>query len=151
MSNYDLNQVQNLINNLSDEDKLQLSDGHSTFDDLYAHRNVLWIRYLEMIRLKYELRDTMLSYLSEELLEEAKKIDVDRIKIYKCKKHHDGTSKNNWFISMLITGDNKQISYFLPMSCWNVTPGEEYDVCPVNWDGHTIDDTLEILNKGYAV
>lgn len=64
---------------------------------------------------------------------------------WKSRKHHDGSQWQGWFIAGVDLGD-KQVTYHLPESMWNLCPGRILEQAP-EWDGHTSYDTLERLRR----
>lgn len=101
-----------------------ISDGYHTFDELYQHRNILYLNLLYYLQ----------SY---------------NYNCWKSKYHYDGSSFNGWFIvgiNLSQEGEDKQISYHLPMNMWNLTSFlTEEEKAPYPWDGHTSDDVLNRL------
>lgn len=94
------------------------SDGFHTFEELYAHRNTLFVALMRA--------HPRISWIAE--------------------KHSDGTSYRGWFLAgmTLPTGD---ITYHLPDSLWELTKSFVHDVREYapEWDGHTSDDVLRRL------
>lgn len=121
------------INNLIKDHKIPtglISDGYHTFDELYEHRIILFIKLCELINSNFKH-----SY---------PKIHSS---VWKSKKHSDDTSWEGWFIMGIGKEKNKQITYHLPMKYWKDTDfAEELDKAP-EWDKHTSDDVLERLLK----
>lgn len=97
-----------------------VSDGYHTFDELYEHRNLLFIALMKS--------NPKLSW--------------------RANNHHDGTNYEGWFIAgmHLPTGD---ISYHLPNSMWELLDysGVETTNKAPEWDGHTSQDVVERLRK----
>lgn len=96
----------------------KLSDGYHTFDELYGHRNFLFVTVLK-------------SYPDA---------------AWKAKKHYDGTIYGGYFIAGLSTpyGD---ITYHLPNELWDVLePIVTLDRAH-EWDGYTSDDVLKRLRR----
>lgn len=95
--------------------------------DLYDHRNNLFIALCKTI---YD-GSTML----------------DPIRSYRSKKHSDGSKiEKGWFILGLWINKNQNITYHLPIKHW-----KECSFCVTlpkgEWDGHTSKDVLERLKK----
>lgn len=108
-----------------------ISDGYHTFGELYDHR----------IALFRVLGDLIISAI------ESMEIPNDQDKVWKSKLHHDGTSYEGWFIAGLSAPAGKQISYHIPMKCWDEFKNFfERERAP-EWDGHTPADVLERLKK----
>ena len=95
-----------------------VSDGFHTFDELYLHRDLL---FLNLMRL-----NTKEAWVS--------------------RANSDGSVIDGWFLAglELPTG---QISYHMPDDLWEVArrySAVEHETAP--WDGHTAEDTLTRLN-----
>lgn len=101
------------------EDKGNISDGYHTFNELYEHRNNLFIALMK----------------SHPTIS------------WRANNHSDGTMyPGGWFVAgmHLPTGD---ISYHLPTSMWELLDGKNIQTtnkAPV-WDGHTPKDTVARL------
>jgi hypothetical protein len=108
--------------NLKDiADKVEISDGYHTFDELYDHRITLFIALCAIERL---MTDTP---------------------VWKSKLHSDGTSFDGWFILGMFEEKGKQITYHLPMDRWDdCNFAMNRDKAP-EWDGHTPEDVLNRL------
>ncbi len=96
----------------------QVSDGYHTFDELYEHRNLLFVALMR-------------SYPAL---------------AWRARSHEDGAGFEGWFIAgmHLPTGDS---SYHLPESLWLMLDGRGItttDTAPA-WDGHTAKDVIERL------
>ena len=97
----------------------KISDGYHTFDELYEHRNLL---FLNLMR-------------------------CNSASAWVSRMHSDGSVIDGWFIAgiELPTG---QISYHLPAELWEVAcqySGTIHDRAP--WDGHTSNNVLERLRE----
>jgi hypothetical protein len=100
-----------------------ISDGYHTFGELYQHRIELYIA------------------LCKELNNNKKS------KIWKSKKHSDGSAWDGWFIMGIDKDNGEQITYHLPMDYWRKTSfAEELELAP-EFDGHTSDDVLYRISK----
>ena len=121
-------------------EEMKVSDGYHTFDELYEHRNLLFIAlckaiHTEALRL---WRPEKMDFVDYSMLEDT---------CWRSKLHYDGSSFNNWFILGIGKEPKTQISYHLPLSKWEETDfAETLDKAP-EWDGHTSDDVLERLIK----
>lgn len=114
----------------------ELSDGHHTFDELYEHRHLLFLAFLEA--LTDQPFDVFQPWMSE--------------------RHHGGGQFVGWFIAGVKIND-KQITYHLPMRLWDLAekigsaPGQTgiaiLDSAP-EWDGHTAADVLKRLENFIA-
>lgn len=109
----------------------EISDGYHTFNELYEHRNMLFIFFLNWI---FRM-DEMTPYWT-----------------WKSKTHSDGTSIEGWFVagfySILGTdkdGKGTQISYHLPMKYWDLVICDETH--KPEFDGHTSQDVIDRLSK----
>lgn len=101
-------------------DTSQVSDGYHTFDELYNHRNLLFIAAMKTY--------PQLSW--------------------RARFHHDGTGEAGWWIGgmHLPTGD---ISYHLPDRFWQLLDAvtiETRERAP-KWDGHTASEVLDRLRR----
>jgi len=68
------------------------------------------------------------------------------VKSYRSLKHNDGTMFDDMFIVVFYI-NGKQCSYHYPIRFW-----EFFDHCAIKekaeeWDGHTSDDVINILEK----
>ena len=114
---------------------MSVSDGYHTFDELYEHRNRLFLALVKMY-------DNYLTPLRCE------------VKCWKSKLHDDGTMFEDFFIlGMTITKPNPvfggtplkwDITYHLPIKYWNMANVIALEKAPP-WDGHTSQDVLERL------
>jgi hypothetical protein len=92
----------------------EVSDGYHTFNELYAHRTVLFIKLMNSH-----------SGIS-----------------WKSRKHEDGSMfEGDWFVAgmHLPTGD---VTYHLEGKYWDMAKVQELDFAPA-WDGHTAEDCLK--------
>lgn len=109
------------------EEDMQVSDTFHTMDELYDHRITLFIA---LGRHMHEL-------LGME--------NPGKFKMWRAKKHADGSIFDGWFIMGIGTEKGKQISYHLPLSRWDETEfAETLELAP-EWDGHTSQDVLDRL------
>lgn len=106
------------------ESKGEISDGYHTFNELYHHRNLLFINLM--------ISNPFVSW--------------------RAKIHHDGSMFDDSFIAgiNLSAGD---ITYHLPLDMWSLL-GDRFDIATLDkapeWDGHSPDDVLKRL-KGAAI
>ena len=102
-----------------------ISDGYHTFNELYEHRNLLFLLFLDWC-------------------------DPEDTKPWRAPKHYDGTFYDNWFIvGCELKG--KQVTYHLPIAFWdlcNFLP--THDAAPHPWDGHTSEDVIERLRSYFS-
>lgn len=106
-------------------------DGYHTFDELYNHRITL---FLALCRHRHVL-------LGME--------NPGKYKLWRSRKHADGSEWDGWFIMGIGTEPGKQITYHLPNDRWNeVQTGdiEDLERAP-EWDGHTSDDVIDRLKQ----
>lgn len=118
---------------IEQSDAGQISDGHHTFDDLYARRHALligWMNTLMMFKPAFEDIAKRMGGAADGLP-------------WKSRLHADGTSIAGWFIAGMEIGD-APITYHLPLSEWGLLHAEELERAP-EWDGHTSADVLERL------
>jgi hypothetical protein len=98
-------------------DMSSVSDGYHSFDELYEHRNLLWINLVKTLGVNSG---------------------------YRSRTHSDGSIIKGWFILGMST-DYGQITYHLPDRLWDLCDGiPELDRAP-EWDGHSSDDVLDRL------
>lgn len=106
---------------------IQADDGFHSFEDLYAHRIALYIQLCKQIQNQpYD--------------------DENKFGVWRSKIHGDGKpSYDGWFIMGIGKEKGKQISYHIPLVCWEDTEfAETLDKAP-EWDGHTPADVIERL------
>ena len=111
-----------------DIDTGKISDGYHTFDELYDHRIMLFIKLCEFI---------------SALKTESGKDDI----IWRSRKHSDGelVFGGNWFVMGINKKQGEQITYHIPISRWDETDFAETLECAPNFDGHTSADVLKRL------
>lgn len=116
----------------------QVSDGYHTFDELYEHRCLLFCLILKMIKLREDYP-----------LAPHGNAEIDS---WKSRKHHDGSTIDEWFIAGLTletskfdrVPNRKTITYHLPDRMWELVECEELETAP-QWDGHTSQEVLDRL------
>lgn len=107
--------------------KGKVSDGYHTFDELYEHRVILYIALCKQIlRQPYD--------------------DV-KYKVWRSKKHSDGSEFSGWFIMGIGKDRGEQITYHLPNSKWKQTEFAQTIEFAPNFDGHTSNDVLERITS----
>lgn len=114
-------------------DKMQVSDGYHTMDELYEHRISLFIALCKVINDWID---------SEGVLAERR--------TWRSKYHSDGElcfGTGTQFVMGTNDRDGKQISYHIPIERWNETEFAETLEKAPEWDGHTSADVLERLKK----
>lgn len=101
-------------------EKLVVSDGYHTIDELYDHRIRLYIALARKLINLYE--------------------------VWCSDLHSDGSKIDGWFLLGINTIKGKQITYHLPMSYWSeVSSFAKYLNQAPYFDGHTSEDVLERL------
>ena len=101
------------------KDPGKVSDGYHTFDELYHHRNLLFIHLLHSC--------------SEDA--------------FRSTKHSDGEDVwKGWFVAGLETPEG-QITYHLPATLWHLLDGIPTPEKAPKWDGHTSDDVAHRLTR----
>lgn len=98
-------------------------DGYHTFDELYEHRIVLFIKLCEH-----------LNFTGSQL-------------VWRSKLHHDGSQYDGWFIMGINSISGRQITYHLPLSHWEETNFAKTLDKAYKFDGHTSEDVLERLKQ----
>ena len=95
----------------------EVSDGNHSFDELYDHRNLLFLALLKVVKG---------GWYSE--------------------RHNDGSSLDGWFISGIELSEGEQISYHLPNKFLEVASLnlKHLEFAP-KWDGHKSSDVLSRL------
>lgn len=108
----------------------EISDGYHTFNELYQHRIVLFIKLCEYYKW---------SMVSDPM--------YDKNPIWRSQKHSDGTSYDGWFIMGINKEKGEQISYHIPIDKWDETDfADTLDKAP-EYDGHTSNDVIDRLLK----
>lgn len=109
------------------DEGMQVSDGYHTMDELYSHRNTLFIAMCRIIQSEHETP----SYKP----------------VWRSKLHSDGTMFEGMFVLGLMQIPGQQITYHLPLSDWKRTSfAQTLDAAP-EWDNHTPSDVIERLEK----
>jgi len=98
----------------------EISDGYHTFNELYAHRNHLFLALMKS--------NPRYAWISKE--------------------HEDGSKFDGWFIAglSLPTGD---VSYHMPLELWDLAVDSRAKVLERGrkWDGHTPTNVVQRLAK----
>lgn len=114
-------EINQLIQQLPEDQRDQVSDGYHTFNELYEHRCRLFIALCHTL---YTHKDA---------------------NVWKSWKHCDGSTWNGWFImGVNFNYLEDQITYHLPARLWDAAKVPELEIA-TTWDGHTPDDVLERL------
>lgn len=99
----------------------ETSDGYHTFNELYEHRAILYIRLCRLLVFEWGFD------------------------VWRSKLHSDGSSYEGWFIMGIFSKKGDQISYHLPIDKWEMTRfAKTLDQAP-EFDGHTPSDVLKRL------
>jgi hypothetical protein len=113
----DVSVLNAIIKQTQNIDKGQISDGYHTFTQLYAHRIALYIALAEQL-------------------------SVTAGKVWRSEAQSDGAKAEGWFLLGINKEAGKQITYHLPLSCWNSCAfAETLDKAP-EYDFHSSDDVL---------
>jgi hypothetical protein len=89
-----------------------VSDGFHTFNELYAHRNALFLLLCKLL-------------------------PMNTLFVWRSKHHSDGSGYAGWFLLGMGKEQGTQITYHLPESQWQLCDfAETLDKAP-EWDGHT--------------
>ena len=94
--------VNDLIAQIDESDKGNISDGYHTFEELYEHRIALFCALCA----HYQSSNRMATGNNKGQL------------AYKSRKHFDGTKMPGWFIVQLYTTAG-QLSYHFPEKYWD--------------------------------
>lgn len=96
----------------------KISDGYHTFDELYAHRIMLFICLMKH----------------------------NKLISWKSKLHDDGSSLEGWFVAGIKTSSG-DITYHIPDKFWSSLGDIPTLEKAPKWDGHTSDDVIRRLNN----
>jgi hypothetical protein len=109
----------------------ETSDGYHTFNELYEHRDALFIALCAM-------------------LSEVNGFGLYEALPWRSKLHSDGTMFDGWFIMGIRREPGHQISYHLPIAYWERTRFcLELDRAPP-FDGHTSADVIQRLLRRFG-
>ncbi len=97
----------------------EVSDGYHTFNELYEHRNMLFIKLCRALNRAFY--------------------------VWKSKTHSDGTTIPGWFILGLNKEPGEQITYHLPLYLWDEAGFAEPLLQAPPFDGHTSENVLDRL------
>lgn len=109
------------IDKLKPKYKARISDGYHTFDELYGHRNTLYIAICKLLRYNNT--------------------------VWRSKQHSDGNRIDGFFLLGINTNQNEQITYHLPLSYWDECSFAQTMPTRPYFDGHSSKDVLERLKK----
>lgn len=130
-----LQEIQEAINNLPEGQRGLISDGYHAFNELYEHRCMLAVGLASAVQTAMGV--------------ERSSCDQNFNYLFKAREHHNGTGYAGWFLLCFSTSEG-QISYHLPEKYWDMLSIDEYDVSPVEFDGHTPADVLDRLQKVFS-
>lgn len=106
-----------------------VTDGYHSFDELYAHRIALFVALCREI-----------AWHTDKHAGQCKNPPV-----WRSKTHGDGSTMDGWFVIGIGKEKGSQITYHVPIVCWEETDfAETLDRAP-EWDGHTSADVLNRL------
>jgi hypothetical protein len=105
---------------LNDLDLGNTSDGYHTFNELYEHRNQLWIALCKALHPRF---------------------------VWKSKLHSDGTFYPGWFVLGYRMKHGKQITYHLPMSLWESCDFANTRNRAPKFDGHSSEDVVDRIKN----
>ncbi len=122
------------LNLQSIADKVEISDGYHTFDELYDHRITLYVA----------LCKSKQGWLYPPGLRNIPSDGYDKI-VWRSKIHSDGTNYKGWFILGINRNKGSQITYHVPLNRWKETSfAQTLDKAP-KFDSHTPADVLKRL------
>lgn len=127
--------INQLIRNNKDKIEVgKITDGFHTIDELYDHRCVLWIKMCKFYQWA-----------------EAEGMGSIWGRVWKTKKHSDGSEWEGWFLLGLtdMHGSDKarQLTYHIPIKFWDLCDFvDEIEIAP-EFDGHTSEQVLERLKN----
>ncbi len=102
----------------------EISDGYHTFDELYDHRNTLYVALCKAVQAKEHVGI-----------------------VWRSREHSDGTTMPGWFLLGINVEEGGQISYHLPSKFWDKAAfAITFDQAP-KFDGHNPADVLERLGR----
>ena len=110
------------LNLKSIEDKVSISDGYHTFDELYDHRITLYI--------------ALCKSLTEGVAKTYHQVWCSQL-------HSDGSNYDGWFILGIDSLETRQITYHIPNERWSEVCAfaDMLDKAP-EFDGHNSQDVL---------
>lgn len=115
------------------DDRMQVSDGYHTMDELYDHRITLFV--------------ALCKHMHELLGME----NPSKFKIWRSKRHSDGElcfGTGTQYVLGIGVGNGKQITYHIPIERWDETNffAEELEKAP-EFDGHSSTDVLQRIKE----
>lgn len=131
-----VSELNDMIEPLRDDEKNLISDGYHTFGELYDHRCILYISFLQAIATIKSL---------DEVVDTIEKIQEHPF-IWRTRTHSDGSpSYEGWFVLGCGVRPGEQITYHIPDRYWKMTSfAPEIDKAP-EWDKHTSQDVYDRL------
>lgn len=128
----EINDLISLRVKLDEIDSNDISDGYHTFGELYEHRFALYIALCKFLA-------------GGEWVGMGNSETGFGNRVFRAKKHSDGTMYEGWFLLGVFHEKGKQISYHLPLSKWEETNFAETLEKAPEFDGHTSEDVLKRL------
>lgn len=118
-------------------EKMSVSDGYHTMDELYEHRITLWIALCRQIENAGAYRIVVLKKEGETI--------KGGSRVWRSKKHSDGEPAfgGTWFLLGIGKDKGEQITYHLPIGRWDECDFAETLERAPEFDGHTSSDVLE--------
>jgi hypothetical protein len=103
-------------------DKESISDGFHTFDELYEHRNTLFMALCKAMQLQNK-------------------------PVWRTQYYSNGTHIEGWFLLGINKDQGRQITYHLPMSKWDDCSFARVMERAPEFDGHISADVVERISK----
>lgn len=118
------------ILHVTGDDRMEVSDGFHTFDELYDHRIALFIALCRKCN----------------AIDGEGGIEYDH-KVWRSKLHSDGSAFEGWFVMGMFKEKGVQITYHLPISEWENTEFAETLEKAPEFDGHSSADVLKRIKN----
>lgn len=119
-------------------ERMEVTDGYHTMDELYDHRITLWIALCKFI----SISDLHFPYVTD-----GEEDQSQTVKAWRSKLHSDGSEFEGWFILGIGKEKGQQITYHLPIAKWEATEFADTLEKAPEWDGHSSSDVLDRLAK----
>jgi len=113
-------------------DKSKITDGYHTFNELYDHRNILFISLCQHIHERFTEVVTSVSEVSP---------------VWRSKRHSTDVEIAGWFLLGINHEPGKQITYHLPSSLWTKCDFAKTLEKAPEYDGHTSSDVLTRIDS----
>lgn len=125
-----ISEINEFIGKLPDGEANYITDGYHSFGELYDHRIALFIGLAALVK-ERNWQDRANVY-----------------RVWRSKKHSDGSACGGWFVLGIGEVSGEQITYHLPESVWEKTDfAETLELAPT-WDGHT---SADVLSRIYSI